>query len=77
MVADRTGSFYGQAMTAGDIYTVAGTGFVTSDGRGGFSGDGGPATAADLAYPEGIALDRAGDLVIADTANDRIRKVAE
>ena len=35
MVAESTGSFYGQPMTAGDIYTVAG------DGSRGFSGDGG------------------------------------
>ena len=40
MVAASTGTFYGQAMTAGDIYTVAG------DGINGYSGDGGPATAA-------------------------------
>jgi hypothetical protein len=38
VVAAATGTFYGQAMTAGDIYTVAG------DGTGGYSGDGGPAT---------------------------------
>ena len=39
VVADSTGTFYGQAMTAGDIYTVAGNGTL------GVSGDGGPATA--------------------------------
>ena len=38
VVAERTGTFYGQAMTAGDIYIVAGIG-----GHEGFSGDGGPA----------------------------------
>lgn len=42
VVAVRTGTFYGQAMTAGDIYTVAGT------GSSGPLGDGGPATAAQL-----------------------------
>ena len=56
--------------TAGDIYTVAGTG--TAD----FGGDGGPATAADLNNPEGLALDGAGDLLLADSANNRVRSIA-
>ena len=51
------------------ITTVAGTGSV------GFSGDGGPATAAALNYPQGVAVDAAGLLNIADTQNNRIRKV--
>ncbi|MFI9011566.1 RICIN domain-containing protein [Actinosynnema sp. NPDC053489] len=54
----------------GRITTVAG------DGTHGFAGDGGPATSARLARPHGLAVDRAGDLYIADTANDRVRKVA-
>ena len=70
VVAATTGTFYGQSMTAGDIYTVAG------DGTPGFSGDGGPATAAELNEPAGVALDAAGDLLIADTSNGRIREVA-
>jgi uncharacterized protein YheU (UPF0270 family) len=70
VVAGRTGTFYGQAMTAGHIYTVAGTGTV------GFSGDGGPATAAKLFTPEAVAVDRAGNLVIGDAGNSRVRVVA-
>ncbi len=70
VVAARTGTFYGQAMTVGDIYTVAG------NGTGGFAGDGGPATSAKLRYPSGVAVDGAGNLVIADTRNQRIRVVA-
>jgi secreted PhoX family phosphatase len=70
VVAVKTGTVYGQAMTAGDIYTVAG------DGTGGFSGDGGPATSAQLQSPAGVAVDGAGDLIIADTANNRVRVVA-
>jgi hypothetical protein len=70
MVAHRTGTFYGQAMKAGDIYTVAGT------GASGFSGDGGPATAAELNQPTGVAADPAGNLVIADSNNFRVRVVA-
>ena len=57
-------------MTAGNIYTIAGNGKV------GFSGDGGPATAAELVDPRGVVADAAGNLVIADTDNDRIRVVA-
>jgi trimeric autotransporter adhesin len=70
VVAARTGTFYGQAMTAGDIYTVAG------DGTFGYSGDGGPATSAELNGPSGVAVDTAGNLVIADTLNNRVRVVA-
>ncbi len=69
VVANSTGTFYGIAMTAGDIYTVAG------NGTGGYSGDGGPATSAELAGPAGVALDGSGNLVIADAFNNRIRAV--
>ncbi len=55
--------------TAGIITTVAGT------GTDGFSGDGGPATSAQLNCPSGVAIDTAGDLFIADYLNNRIRKV--
>src|SRR6266705_630513 len=70
VVAARTGTFYGQPMTAGDIYTVAG------DGTKAFSGDGGPATSAELSLPEGVAVDAAGNLLIAAVGNHRIRMVA-
>ena len=55
----------------GTVTTVAGS----PDGSG-FSGDGGPATSARLLNPYGVALDRAGNLFIADAANQRIRKVS-
>ncbi len=70
VVAESTGTFYGQPMTAGDIYTVAGTGSY------GFSGDGGPATSAQLSDPAGVAVDAAGNLVLASTFDNRIRVVA-
>jgi trimeric autotransporter adhesin len=53
----------------GVIKTVAG------NGAAGFSGDGGVATSAALNYPAGMALDAAGNLYIADSGNERIRKV--
>ena len=43
---------------------------------GSFSGDGGAATSATLSAPSGVALDSVGYLYIADTTNNRIRKVA-
>jgi hypothetical protein len=70
VVAAKAGTFYGQAMTTGYIYTVAGK------ARLGFSGDGGPATSAKLNDPVGVAVDRAGNLVIADLVNQRVRVVA-
>jgi sugar lactone lactonase YvrE len=42
----------------------------------GFSGDGGPAVAARLNSPSGIALDAAGNLYVADRANNRVRRVS-
>jgi trimeric autotransporter adhesin len=71
VVAENPGTFYGQARAAGDIYTVAG------DGTAGFAGDGGPATSAELNNPTAVAVDRAGNLVISDWDNNRIRVVAE
>jgi uncharacterized protein (TIGR03437 family) len=49
---------------------------VAGNGTQGFSGDGGPATAASLNTPGGIAVDGSGNLFIADTGNNRIRKVS-
>ncbi len=54
----------------GVITTVAG------NGTAGFSGDNGPATSAQLYNPIGVAVDSAGNLYIADTDNNRIRKVS-
>jgi sugar lactone lactonase YvrE len=56
-------------LTARTIETVAGTGAA------GYSGDGGPALAATFNRPFGIAFDAYGNLYIADTFNNRIRKV--
>ena len=48
---------------------------IAGNGTAGYSGDGGPATNAELYSPSGIAVDSAGDLFIADTSNSVIREV--
>jgi hypothetical protein len=70
VVAGTTGTFYGQSMTKGHIYTVAGVGTF------GYAGDGGAATAAELSYNEGLAVDLNGNLVISDDHNNRVRVAA-
>ena len=68
-IADEGNSRVRQVATNGIITTVAGNGVE------GFSGDGGPATEASLYYPDGVAVDAFGDLLIADYFTDRIRLV--
>jgi sugar lactone lactonase YvrE len=76
-IADSGNNVIRRVSTSGVITTVAGD--VAADnasgGLGGFSGDGGPATQARLDSPQGIALDQAGDLFIADTFNNAVREV--
>jgi len=68
-IADTYNNRIRKVDSSGLITTVAGT------GTSGYSGDGGPAVAADLWLPYGIAVDTAGNLFIADLANHRIRRV--
>jgi sugar lactone lactonase YvrE len=79
VVVDSAGNLYiaepgnnriRKVSTTGTITTIAGTGYS------GFSGDGGDAASAQLYYPEGVAVDAGGNLYIADTYNNRIRKVS-
>jgi sugar lactone lactonase YvrE len=68
-VADIANSRVEKIAAAGVIYTIAGNGTT------GFSGDGGPATAAAFYYVEDVRLDDCGNVFIADFGNARVRKV--
>jgi len=79
VAVDAAGNLFIADTDNGRIRKVATNGLITTvagDGGYGFSGDGGPATSASLDDPEGVAVDAAGNLFIADTDNGRIRKVA-
>lgn len=60
---------------SGVITTVAGNGTDAGDFIGTYGGDGGPATSAELSQPDGVAVDKSGNLYIADTWNQRVREV--
>ncbi len=70
MIAKTTATFFGQSMTANNIYTIAGNGSTT------FAGDAGAATSAAINQPLGVVVDSAGHVYIADY-NNRIRMVAK
>jgi N-acetylneuraminic acid mutarotase len=69
-IADEVNNRIRMVSSSGIITTVAG------NGTGGYSGDNGPATSAELNSPYGVTLDAAGNLYIADLGNQRIRKVS-
>ena len=68
-VADSGNQRIREITPAGVITTVAG------NGTGGYSGDGGQATSAELFFPSDVALDASGDMFIADRMNNVIRKL--
>jgi sugar lactone lactonase YvrE len=79
LVFDAQGNLY-FAETGNHVirkFSVGG-GLTTVVGNGvqGFAGDSGPATAAELDSPSGLAMDAAGNLYLADTHNHRVREVA-
>jgi len=78
IVIDRIGNIYISDVLGCRIRKVDLNGFITTvagNGSGGYSGDGGLATSAQLYEPQGLAIDIDGNLYIADQQNGRVRKV--
>jgi uncharacterized protein (TIGR03437 family) len=76
VAADSAGNIYFSGNHS--VYRLATNGTLTlvaGNSRAGFSGDGGPATRAQLNDPKGLAFDAAGNLYIADSQNNRVRLV--
>src|ERR1035437_9317299 len=74
------------ALSGGNLYFSSGNSvfkidtsgtmtLVAGNSRAGFSGDGGPAVNAQLSAPQGLAPDAGGNLYIADSVNNRVRRV--
>ena len=76
-VADRGNQRIRRVGTDGRITTLAGSGtiFNGEEIEGGYGGDGGPAGAAELFHPEGIAIGPDDSVVFADSSNNRIRRI--
>src|SRR5206468_965803 len=66
---------YNVTVAPDTVATIANDGYKSQYGEGRFTGDGGPATAASLNYPRGIALDAAGNVYFGDIDNLRVRQV--
>ncbi len=79
VAVDSMGNFYIADSALNQIYKVTADGIIVTvagNGQRGFAGDGGPAASATLSFPEGLALDAAGNIFVADAGNVRIRKVS-
>ena len=78
VISDRAGGFYVSSYAPNRIYRIGADGrltLVAGASISGFSGDGGPATAAQINGPMGLAFDASGNLYFADSGNNRIREI--
>ena len=71
-VVDQSENVVRKIDSSGNISNFAGT---PNTGPGSFSGDGGPATSANLSSPAGVAVDASGNVYIGDYGNARVREV--
>lgn len=79
VAVDKAGNVYASLWDHNVVLRLDTKGVLSpfaGNGRPGFSGDGGPAQQAQLLDPQGLAVDQDGNLYIADSANNRIRKVS-
>src|ERR1019366_7366045 len=77
VVSDAAGNVYFSGLNC--VFKLGPNGALTrvaGNTHPGYTGDGGPATGAELNSPGGVALDNAGNLYIADPMNYRVRKVS-